>query len=290
MLAGIEAGGTKFNCIVSDHDLNILGQSQFPTTTPEETMANVFEFFSNYDIEAIGIGSFGPIDVNVDSPTYGYITNTPKIAWQNFAFLDTVKAQYNVPIFWTTDVNASAVGEYELGVAQDQASCLYLTFGTGVGGGFVKDGKIHTGMSHLEMGHIYVKRHTDDHYAGHCPFHNDCLEGLVCGPAIEDRFPKGTKAKDIPQTDLIWDVVADYIAQALNNYMLTLMPNRIIIGGGVLHQDSLLERIQIKFQELVNDYVAALPEATEYIQKPGLGDDAGLLGCLCLAKASLENY
>ncbi|MGX7091695.1 ROK family protein [Hutsoniella sourekii] len=288
IFGAIEAGGTKFNCAVSDENFNIIDQVQFPTVQPEETMESVYDFFDRYSLDAMGIGSFGPIDVLEDSATYGYVTTTPKPGWANFDFLGSIKKRYDIPVYWTTDVNASGFGEYHQGAAVDKDSCLYLTIGTGVGGGFINRGEIQIGMGHLEMGHVVVRKHPEDDYQGHCPYHGDCLEGLVCGPAIADRFPAGVKGQDLDADDPIWNQAAYYIAQALRNYSLTLMPEQIIIGGGVMHQEKMMDLVKKHFQEEWADYLP-LPDLDEFIVRPGLGDEAGIVGCLLLAQEALKN-
>lgn len=285
-LGAIEAGGTKFVCAVSDEDLNIIEKTQFDTETPEQTMEKVFEFFDQFELDAIGIGSFGPIDVIPSSETYGYITSTPKPGWANFNFLGAIKSKYDIPVYWTTDVNASGYAEYYLGKAEDVSSCLYLTVGTGVGGGAIYNGELLIGRNHLEVGHLIVRKHEDDDYEGHCPYHKDCLEGLICGPAIEARFD-GKKAKDIEPDNPVWDYVAYYLAQALHNLALTLMPERIIIGGGVMKQAQLMKMTRSYFNGLWADYLP-LPELEEYIIEPKLEDDAGIIGCILLAEKALN--
>lgn len=281
--ASIEAGGTKFNCAITDESFQIIDRVQFPTLKPEETMANVFEFFDGQTFDAIGIGSFGPIDMREGSDTYGYITSTPKTAWQHFNFLGAIQDRYELPTAWTTDVNASGMAEYRLGAGKAVDSSLYLTVGTGVGGGYISKGQVLTGMNHLELGHVIVKKHPDDSYEGHCPYHKDCLEGLICGPAIEDRFAGDIKAKDISPEDPVWEYVAYYLAQGLRNFALTLMPEKIILGGGVMHQPQLLARVKEDFDRVWHDYLP-LPDLDDYIVRPELGDDAGLIGGAIFAK------
>lgn len=284
MLGAIEAGGTKFVLAVSDNDLEHVEKLSIPTTTPEETFEKVFEFFDNYTLEAIGVGSFGPIDVNKQSSTYGYITSTPKLAWQDVDFLGKLKARYNVPVAWTTDVNAAAYGELKKGAAVDKESCLYLTVGTGIGGGAVVNGEPLEGYGHPEMGHILVRMHKGDSFEGACPYHGNCLEGLAAGPAIEKRYNK--KAQYLTDREDVWEIEAYYLAQALMSYTLTLSPEKIILGGGVMKQTQLFPLIRKEFKRLINEYVAT-PDLEEYIVSPKLGDDAGITGCLLLAQNEL---
>lgn len=284
LFGGIEAGGTKFVCAVADENLKVLKRVQIPTTTPKETLEKVFEFFDAYELVSMGIGSFGPIGVVAEKEDYGYILQTPKKGWENFDFLGTMKAHYAFPIAWTTDVNAAAYGELKMGNAKGKTSCIYLTVGTGIGGGIVLDGKIFAGASHPEMGHIYLKRQTEDTYEGTCPYHHDCLEGLAAGPSLEART--GIKGQDLPQDHPIWDLQAFYIAQALVNYTLMMPVEKIILGGGVMNQDHLLKKIRQSFKEQMNHYVE-IPNLEDYIVKWGLPNESGITGCLLLAQDAL---
>ncbi|UTR13847.1 ROK family protein [Salipaludibacillus sp. LMS25] len=285
MLGGIEAGGTKFVCAVANDDLTIVERVAFPTRSPEETFKDVFEFFDKFELKALGVGSFGPIDVNEQSPSYGYITDTPKPFWSHFDFVGALKKKYDIPVFWTTDVNAAAYGEKVKGSAVNNDSCLYLTVGTGVGGGVIYGKDILEGFSHPEMGHILVQPHAEDPFEGGCPFHNNCLEGLASGSAIEKRF--GRKGDTIAEGDKFWKIEANYMAQALMTYTLTLRPEKIILGGGVMMQDHLLVSIREEFSRLLNGYVT-IPDVSEYIVTPELKGDAGIIGSLLLAEKVLH--
>ncbi|MEC1524507.1 ROK family protein [Neobacillus niacini] len=285
MLGAIEAGGTKFVCAVGDEQGTIMDTIQFPTTVPEETIPKVIDFFKQYPLNAMGIGSFGPIDVNHESPTYGNITSTPKPGWRDFKFLETMKEAFPIPIGFNTDVNAAALGEAELGAARGLDSCLYITVGTGIGAGAVVHGKLLQGLSHPEMGHILVRRHENDAYSGKCPFHHDCLEGLAAGPAIEGRW--GEKGIHLVDRHEVWDLEGYYLAQALYHYILILSPKKIILGGGVMHQQQVFASIYKYLPEFMNGYVS-LPELTDYIVRPDLGDLAGITGSLLLGKQALE--
>ena len=282
MYGAIEAGGTKFVLSVGDEALEIIDQLTIPTVSPEETMPLVIEFFKQFEnnLLAIGIGSFGPIDVNPESSTYGFITQTPKLKWRNYDFLGNIqKAFPNVKTAWTTDVNASAYGEYA--VRDGVENLVYYTVGTGVGGGGVKQGKFVEGISHPEMGHIPVKKHADDSFDGHCPSHGDCLEGLASGPAVEARFEKS--AKDIPADDPYWDIQAYYIAQSAYTTTLLLAPEMIIYGGGVMKVEGLLEKVRLAFDKLNQGYMST-PDLEKYIVSPKLEDSAATIGCFAMAK------
>lgn len=278
----IEAGGTKFVCAIGNDQLEIIERVSYPTTNPKETLKLVIDFFNKFDlkIEGIGIGSFGPIDIQKSSKTYGYIKSSPKIEWQNFDFLGTMKKAFNCPIAWTTDVNAACFGEYSLGNGYGKDNVSYYTVGTGVGGGAISQGAFLEGASHPEMGHMFVKKNNGDTFEGICPFHKDCLEGLVSGPALEKRT--GEKGKNISAINPVWNLEANYIAQCVYNTTLMLSPDIIILGGGVMKQEHLLKKIKEEFSSLMNEYVK-IPDLDNYIMTPKLGDNAGTIGCLALA-------
>jgi len=288
-LGAIEAGGTKFVCAVGDGDGNVYERVTFPTTTPEETFGQVIDFFKQYDVEAIGIGTFGPVDLHRDSPTYGYITSTPKPHWSNVDFVGAIKKHFPVPIGFDTDVNAAALGEQLWGAAKGNQSCIYITVGTGIGVGAIVEGRLVHGLLHPEMGHIFIRRHPDDEFAGSCPIHGDCLEGLASGPAIEKRW--GKKGIELSDRTDVWELEAFYLGQAIAQYILILSPEKVIVGGGVAHQPSLLPLVRQNVLDFLNGYVqhdAILRHIDDYIVRPGLGDNAGICGALALAKQALE--
>lgn len=288
LYGGIEAGGTKFVCAVgaSSDDLR---EVRFQTTTPDETIDHAIEFFRRQreSIAAIGIGSFGPIDLHRDSPTYGFITTTPKPGWANVDLVGKVQRALNVPVEFDTDVNVAALGEHRWGAAQGMDTFIYLTIGTGIGGGGLVGGKLMHGLIHPEMAHSYLPHdRTRDPFAGTCPFHGDCFEGLASGPAIEKRW--GARGETLPIDHPAWELEADYIALALMNYICILSPQRIILGGGVMEQAQLFPMIRRKVQQMLNGYIQS-PEILEridnYIVPPGLGKRAGVLGAIALAQA-----
>jgi fructokinase len=285
MLGAIEAGGTKFVCAVGNETGHIVERIQIPTTVPGDTMPRVIDFFKKYDVKAIGIGSFGPLDVNRESPTYGNITTTPKPGWRDYPFVKTLEAAFSVPIGFNTDVNAAALAEATFGAAKGLDSCLYITVGTGIGAGAIVQGKLLQGISHPEMGHILVRRHPNDEYKGKCPYHSDCLEGLAAGPAIEERW--GAKAASLANRSEVWELEGYYIAQALMQYILVLSPKKIILGGGVMKQKKVFAFIYQYLQQYLNDYIV-LPELSDYIVSPGLGDHAGIIGALILAHQAIN--
>lgn len=281
LLGSIEAGGTKFIAAVGDEEMNIIDMVTVPTTKPEETMKPIITFFDQYKIDAVGFGSFGPIDVNEGSETYGSITSTPKPFWKDYDFVGGLKEHYNVPIAWTTDVNAAGYAEYVLGNAKETRSCLYLTIGTGIGGGFINQGRILNAYSHPEMGHLLIKRHPDDTFEGNCPFHQNCLEGMASGPAVEKRW--GKRGIELAGRPDVWKLEAYYLAQALVSYTLVLRPERIILGGGMMKQKQIFHLIREQFKRMLKDYVA-VPDLESYIQPVGLNDQAGIIGGFLLAK------
>lgn len=285
ILGAIEAGGTKFVCGIGNENGEIIEKISYPTTTPEETLQFVTDYFKDKQIEALGVGSFGPIDLNTESSTYGFITSTPKKHWKNVNLLGELKKHIDVPMAFDTDVNAAALGELEWGAAKGLDSCIYMTVGTGIGVGAVTEGKLIHGMLHPEMGHILVKRHEDDTYKGNCPFHGDCLEGMASGPAIENRW--GQKGVVLSANPQVWELEAYYLAQALVNYILVLSPKKLILGGGVMQQKQLFPIIIENVVNLLNGYIQhenLLVCIDDYIVPPELGDNAGLCGALALAK------
>ncbi|PFI95356.1 ROK family protein [Priestia megaterium] len=289
IFGAIEAGGTKFVCAVGDNNGQIFEKVQFPTTTPEDTMEQVIEFFSRFNLRAIGLGSFGPCDVNSESITYGYITSTPKLSWRGYPILKTLEESFNIPIGFSTDVNAAALGEVTFGAAKGLDSCLYITVGTGIGAGAVLGGKLLQGLSHPEMGHVVVRRHSNDTYPGKCPYHRDCLEGLAAGPAIEERWGKtGIELVNRPE---VWEMESYYLAQALVHYILILSPKKIILGGGVMKQKQLFPLIYRDVKKLLNKYIE-IPQLSDEIEKyivpAGLGDLSGITGALLLGRKAYE--
>lgn len=289
LLGAIEAGGTKFICAIGTEKGEILERVSFLTKTPNETLKNVIEFFLDKKIEALGIGCFGPIDLDENSKTYGYITSTPKPNWSNYNILGELKKHFDIPINFDTDVNGAALGEIKWGSGIGLDSLIYLTVGTGIGGGVYSGGKLVHGMTHPETGHILVKREKNDNYKGKCPYHGDCLEGMASGPAIEDRW--GVKAYELEKNHKAWDLEAYYLAQGLINYILIMSPKKIILGGGVMKQEQLFPLIRKKVVEILNGYVFhkhILESIDEYIVPPKLGENAGICGALALAKLAFD--
>ena len=289
-LGAIEAGGTKFVVCIGDEFGNVIERDSFPTETPEETMANIFKFFDGKDIEALGVGCFGPIDPDLNSPTYGYITTTPKPGWGNFNIMGALKERYDIPMGFDTDVNGAALGEAYFGAAKGLDSALYMTIGTGIGCGAIVEGNLVHGLLHPEMGHMNMIVREDDTYAGKCPFHGTCFEGLAAGPAIEARW--GKKGFELPADHPAWDLEAYYIGQALATYVLVISPKKIILGGGVSKQKQMFPLIHKYLREFLNGYIPKdeilTDKIDDYIVSPALGDNAGVCGALALAKQALE--
>lgn len=285
-LGGIEAGGTKMVCGIGDEHGRVIERATFPTTQPQETFQRVEEFFASRGIDALGVGSFGPVDLDEGSPSYGSITTTPKLAWRGFPFYQALKQRFAIPIAIDTDVNAAALGEHEWGAGQGVDTLIYMTVGTGIGVGALIDGKPLHGMVHPEMGHIFVKRIPEDAFPGSCPSHGDCLEGLASGPALEKRW--GKRGEVLAGVEQVWEWEAHYLAEAIANLILTLSPQRVILGGGVMKQAKLYPMIRSKSLTLLNGYVQSplLDAIDQYIVPPGLGDNAGLCGAFALAKGA----
>jgi fructokinase len=279
LLGGIEAGGTKFVCAVGDQNGKIIDKISFPTGGPQETINTARDFFNSYPIEALGVGSFGPIDLDVNSKTYGKILNTPKTKWRHYNLLHNLKCAFQIPVYLDTDVNVAALSEYKYGAASDVNSCLYITVGTGIGAGFVQNGNAYTGKNHPEMGHIFVQKREDDTFAGSCPYHGGCLEGLASGTAIEVRY--GKKGYELASRNDVWELEAYYLAQAIVNYTLVLSPERVILGGGVMKQENLYSLIRGKVQGLVNGYID-IGTKNNFIVAPDLADEQGVKGAIAL--------
>lgn len=286
MIGALEAGGTKCVCAIFDENGRLKERVSIATDTPEVSIPKMIAFFKQYpEMKALGIGSFGPIGVNEQLDDYGYITTTPKAGWGNYDFLGAFKKEFDVPMAWTTDVNAAAYGEMKQGAAKGLSNVVYLTVGTGIGGGIVVDGKIVSGYGHPESGHILVRRHPEDTYEGKCPYHKDCLEGVAAGPAIEARW--GKKGFELAEEHPAWEMEAYYIAQALYNYYAILGSEKFILGGGVMKQRQLFPLIKKLFIELNQNYLA-MPEIETFIVPPALEDNAGITGCYELAKDLLN--
>ena len=289
----VEAGGTKFVCVVGSGPDDIRAQVRIPTTTPEATLQRTVEFLRDEQrrhgpLSAVGVASFGPVDLNPRSATYGHITSTPKAGWANVDLVGTLRTALGVPIGFDTDVNGAALAEGRWGAAQGLDTFVYLTVGTGIGGGGLVAGRLMHGLIHPEMGHVRVPHDlAKDPFAGLCPFHGDCLEGLASGPAMKARWLQA--AEDLAPTHPAWALEAHYLAHALATFVCVLSPQRIVMGGGVMETPQVLPLVRERLVELLNNYVRA-QEITErigeYVVSPGLGARAGVLGALALADAA----
>ena len=287
-IAGIEAGGTKFVVALGTTDGNILMRHTIPTTTPQEVMPQVItclqDFYRQHAFVSIGIGCFGPIDLYPHSKTYGYITTTPKHAWQHVDIVGMVKQHFALPVGFDTDVNGAALGEYRWGQAHGFDCVVYVTVGTGIGLGAVVNGKALHGAMHPEGGHILIPRSPQDDFISICPFHSNCLEGMASGSALLQRM-RVTSAVDIPTDHPVWSLQAYYLACAAVNYILTLAPQRIIFGGGVMQHPGLIEMVRQQAADLLAGYVEndMTKNMTDSIVYASLGQDTGVLGSLAIA-------
>jgi fructokinase len=289
LLGALEAGGTKMVLAVGDGSGHIADKVSIPTTDPDETMAGIISYFQKKDVKALGISCFGPLDLKTSSPTYGYITSTPKLKWRNFPLVKALEDGLHVPVALDTDVNGAALAESTLGAARGLSSCLYVTVGTGIGGGLVVEGNLVHGLLHPELGHMLLKPLKEDPAPeGFCPYHESCLEGLACGPAMEKRW--GKPARDLQPDHPAWLMEANYLAQMCVNAIVSFSPEKIILGGGVMQQNHLFPLIRRETLRLLGGYVqhpAILSGMEDYIVPPGLGVESGIQGAFLLAERAL---
>ena len=294
IVGAIEAGGTKFVCGIFEAGPGegakpaLLARSVIPTTSPEETLSAARGFLARAaggrNPDRLGIGCFGPVDLKPSSPTWGRITSTPKPGWRDADVAGYFRSAMGIPVAFDTDVNAAAHGELLWGAARGLEDFVYLTVGTGIGGGVFSGGALVHGLSHPELGHIRIARDPADPYGGRCPYHKDCLEGLASGPAIAARW--GAKAEELPRDHPAWELEARYLARAIAAYVCVLSPERILMGGGVGMAPGLAERVAVLVGEELAGYVPALSEPGRlagYVVRPALGADAGLFGSAALA-------
>ena len=280
----LEAGGTKMVCAIGDEQGHILERVSIPTLAPENTMPAIIEFFKSKNISALGIGCFGPVDLDKKSPTYGHITTTPKLAWKNYDIVGVCEKELGVPVGFDTDVNGSALGEATWGCTKNLDNSIYITVGTGIGVGVIIDKKPYHGMIHPEGGHIFLARHPQDPMErGVCPYHELCLEGLASGPSIQARW--GKPGVELADRKEVWELEAYYLAQAICSYIMILSPEKIIVGGGVAHQEQMMPLIRAEVLRQMGGYITAkgMQDLDNYIVLPSLNDDQGILGALKLA-------
>lgn len=293
LIGAIEAGGTKFVCAVGTGPDDVRRDVSFPTTSPESTIGRAVDFLRAAAAEvgplcAVGIGSFGPVDPRSGSATWGHITTTPKAGWSDTRFAGRIRDALGVPVGFDTDVNAAALGEWLWGAGRGLEALVYVTVGTGIGGGAVYAGQPLHGMLHPEVGHLPMPRDAErDPFAGVCPFHGHCLEGLASGPALEARW--GRPARELEPDHEAWELEADYLALGCVSIALTLSPQRIVLGGGVMEQAHLFARIRSRFETRLGGYLRATAAADPgtYIVPPGLGARSGILGALALGLRAL---
>ncbi len=288
LIGGIEAGGTKMVCAVGDESGKVMDRVSFPTRQPEETFRDLIDYFKGRDIQALGVGCFGPLDLNKDSKTYGYITKTPKKGWEYCNVVGTLKNALNVPVGFDTDVNGAVLGEVTWGAAKGAESAIYITVGTGVGVGVYVNGGLLHGLVHPEAGHMLLGRHPEDEYVSCCPYHKNCMEGLASGTAVSGSW--GKKGVELADRDEVWELEAFYIGQAIANYVLAYSPQKIILWGGVMHQEKLFDMVRREAKNMLNGYIPhdmILNSMEEYIVPPALGEDPGIMGAIKLGLDAL---
>ncbi len=282
----LEAGGTKMVMAVMNEAGDTLKKETIPTRTPDETMPEMIAFYRENKADVLGIGSFGPLDLNPASPSFGSITITPKLSWCHYPLMQAFREALNIPIAIDTDVNAAALAEFTLGAARGKTSCLYVTIGTGVGGGLIINGKPVHGLMHPEIGHISLLPESEDPAPdGFCPYHRHCLEGLASGPSIKKRW--GIPAKELPPDHPAWQLESSYLAQLCANALFSFSPELVILGGGVMQQKFLIPEVRRKTVALLGGY---FPESViadglaSWITEPGLDTASGITGAWLLAK------
>ncbi len=293
LFGGIEAGGTKFVCAVGTGPEDVREEVRFATGAPEECIRQSIEFFqamqrTHGPLAGVGIASFGPVDPDPASPTFGYVTTTPKPGWAHTNLAGPIGAALGVPVGFDTDVNGAALGEFRWGAAQGLDTFIYVTIGTGIGGGAMVNGRLVHGLMHPEMGHVLPPHdRAEDPFDGVCPYHGDCLEGLASGPAIEQRW--NVKAASLGPDHPAWDLEAKYLAHGLVPQIYIVSPQRIILGGGVMDQAHLFPKVRQHVRVILNGYIQAraiLDDIDRYIVPPGLGNRAGVLGAITLAQSA----
>lgn len=282
MYGSIEFGGTKIRCAVFDKDGKILKTTWIDTNEPSENLEKIEKFYQENPVQKLGVGAFGPIDLNENSKNYGLIENTPKEKWQGFDLLGNLKKKVCQDVGLVTDVGLSLIGEDKKGAGENLKSSIYLTVGTGIGGAYIQNGVLLNGYSHPEMGHVAIKRKEGDDFKSTCTYHENCLEGLSCGPSVEKRLGKDPKEADI--NDEAFKIAANYIAQGILTYSLVLRPEIVIIGGGLINKDGFIELIREEFDKIKTGYIDII-DSKDYIVKPKLGNDSALVGGYYLAKS-----
>jgi fructokinase len=290
LFGGIEFGGTKVICLVASDPDHIIGEERIPTTSPLETIQKVLHFFKGFNqnrqLVAVGIASFGPIDLDTKSPTYGYITTTPKPGWKNVNLYGQIQQGLNLPVAFDTDVNAAVIGEQYWQTSGGKPDpFIYITVGTGIGVGVIVNGSSLHGLIHAEAGHMLIPHDLEkDPFSGGCPIHKDCWEGLASGPSMQKRW--GQAAETLPQNHAGWDLESDYIARAVVNLIYVYSPRQIVIGGGVSQHVGLIQDVRQKVKRFNNGYIQSVmveEKINEYIRAPILGNRSGALGAIAMA-------
>ncbi|HEY5650175.1 MAG TPA: ROK family protein [Acidimicrobiia bacterium] len=282
LYGGIEAGGTKFVAVVGSGPDDIIDRLRVDTTDPATTIGACLDFFDRHaGIRSIGIASFGPLELRKSHPEYGRITKTPKPLWSGADLVGPFSKRFGVPVAIETDVNGAALAEVRWGAARGLGNAVYLTVGTGVGGGAVVDGRPVSGLVHPEMGHVSVVRRPGDDFAGICPFHGDCLEGLASGPAIAARW--GKPAEELGDVEAVVEIEAETIASGLRQVVYVLAPERIVFGGGVSKLPAIHDAVSRALIDEMSGYAIIEEHRGGFVVPPGLGDDAGVSGALALA-------
>ncbi|HEY2683357.1 MAG TPA: ROK family protein [Steroidobacteraceae bacterium] len=289
----LEAGGTKFVCAVTDADAKILAETRLPTQDPASTLNATCQFFreafSSWGAPAaLGVASFGPVELNKNSPHYGHIGKTPKVGWSHTDIAGVLKREFGCPVGFDTDVNAAALAENRWGAGQDVDNLVYVTVGTGIGAGIIVNGAPIHGLMHPEIGHIYPRRHpADGDFKGVCPFHGDCLEGLASGPAIVARW--GLELASLPPAHPQWDIEADYLGQLCAQLTATVSPQRIVLGGGVMSHPRLFAAIRERLKHWLGSYIdraEVLTDTEHFVVPPALAHRSGVLGAVVLAQTA----
>ncbi len=282
-IGALEAGGTKMVCAVVE-DGRVVDRISLPTRSPAETMPEMIAYFAGHAVEALGVGSFGPLDLDRNSPTWGYITATPKDGWRFYDLAGDLRRALNVPVALDTDVNCAALGEARFGSCMGLEDCVYITVGTGIGMGVLCGGRLVHGMQHPELGHIPVAPVFGDRYEGCCPYHGRCLEGMASGSAMRGRW--GIPAQEMADRPEVWELEAEYLAQGVVTCILAYAPRRIVLGGGVAHQPQLLPLVRAAVTRQLAEYISteAVKDMDSYIVAPALQDDQALLGCYELVR------
>ena len=284
LLGTLEAGGTKMVMGLADEEGRIIRSASCPTRLPEDTLPDILAFFRGQKLDALGIATFGPVDLDPKSPSFGNITNTPKLAWRDFPLLKRLQEVLRVPCAIDTDVNGAVLAEVRFGAAQELSNVLYFTIGTGIGGGLMAEGKLVHGLIHPEWGHIILSRHPQDPLTrGVCPYHENCAEGFTSGTAMQARWVMS--AKDLPDDHQGWDMEAYYLAQICVTALMTVSPQRILLGGGVMHHRELYPMVRRHVTKLLGGYLSspALHDMDSFIMPPALYPDSGLVGGALLA-------